>query len=177
MAKAKMKKSVIPAVLALAVIALLVLLLLACGLIAFLYFSPLETPEGGTGNGGPETGGQLGGGAGAGGNATPPANMTNLSQEDLELWNDITEQNVESACLKRAKEEAGSSAGLVYSCDCEEAAGAARKTYSCDIGTADPLTRYFVNIDCFLEGRACTVESNYGTETVTFGELGAWYEE
>jgi hypothetical protein len=97
-----------------------------------------------------------------------------VSQEDLALWNNITESNVEAACLARAKEEAGTSAAMVYSCACEESISDGRKTYACDISTADPFTQYFANIDCFLDAKACTVETNYGTATVTFQQLREW---
>ena len=99
-------------------------------------------------------------------NQTPP-----MTQEDLETWNMINVQNVETACLQTAREQAGSSAGLVYGCDCDETVRADQKTYDCDISTGDPFTQYFANIDCFLVRRECDVETNYGSHVVTFEYL------
>ncbi|NYZ73897.1 hypothetical protein H0O00_02030 [Candidatus Micrarchaeota archaeon] len=146
---------------------LLLFLFLGCGIMVLLFY-----PENGAGGG---TGGQANGTNGTANGTVTPQNTT-LSQEDLALWDNITKQNVEQACLRIAKDEAGPDADKVYSCGCEESAGSERKVYICDIDTADPLTAYFVNLDCLLGQRACAVESNYGTTTVTFGELRAWYE-
>jgi hypothetical protein len=97
-----------------------------------------------------------------------------VSAEDLALWNMISIDNVETACLAKAKEQAGASANLVYSCSCDETATTARKTYGCDISTADPFNEYFANIDCFLTDKACSIETNYGPLTITFEELRSY---
>lgn len=161
------------AVLALGVIILFLLLLFGYGIMAYLLYNPSASQiEDGTGNQTTETGA-------VGKVWTDKNTTTSINMKDIMLWDNITNENVETACLRRAKEEAKSSAAFVYSCVCKEGttAAAARKTYSCDISTADPFARYFVNIDCFFEERVCTVRSNYGTEIVTFDELRAWYAE
>ncbi len=169
----KVKNSNIPAALTLGLILLLFLLVLACGAIALLFFYPQFQPGPPAGGGTNATANQSGSGGALPGsqNASGGGYPENVSAEDLQVWNNITVANAESVCLQKAKEEAGASAALVYSCQCSGTEGAARKTYSCNIATADPTTRYFVNIDCYLEGKACTIEYNYGTETVTFDEL------
>ncbi|MEW6036628.1 MAG: hypothetical protein AB1529_08515 [Candidatus Micrarchaeota archaeon] len=152
-----------------AVIVIIFFLLLTCGIVALLFIIPQPASVG------PSQPNQTG----PPGNATPPpgGNGTgqNISGEDLALWDLITPANVEDACLRRAREEAGESAELVYSCSCTESLSPGRKTFACDIDTADPFTRYFANVDCFLDGAACTIETNYGTKTVTFAELAEWY--
>ena len=105
----------------------------------------------------------------------PPANVPNISAEDLSFWESITIENVQIACLAKAREEAGDNADLVYGCICTESASSSRKRYECDIRTADPFTDYFADIDCSLDGRMCSVESNYGTSDLTFAELMQYY--
>ncbi len=153
---------------AIAVLVIFFFLLLTCGIVALLFLIPQPASVG------PSQPNQTG----PPGNATPPpgnATGQNVSGEDLALWDLITAENVEDACLRRARDEAGDSAELVYGCDCTESASEGRKTYSCDIETASPFTKYFANVDCFLDGAACTVETNYGTQTVSFAELAEWY--
>ena len=143
-------------------IIILSLLVLSCAVIGILlFFQPAETA--------PEPPEQ----PPAQGNGTepPPQNQTGPEPEDLEVWNQITRTRVEDVCLDKAKEEAGSSAGLVYSCECSESVSAQRKTYGCEIRTADPFTEYFANVDCFLQEKACSIETNYGVTTLTFEEL------
>lgn len=104
-----------------------------------------------------------------------PLDTSNVSSEDMARWERITLDSVEDGCLRVAKDEAGSSASLVYGCTCDETLGSGRKTYSCDISTADPFTRYFANIDCLLVDSACSIETNYGVTTQTFQEMDEWY--
>ncbi|MFH0737456.1 MAG: hypothetical protein V1827_02070 [Candidatus Micrarchaeota archaeon] len=157
--------------LAIAAIVIFTIIALMCGIIAVLFLLPSEsavvTPGGGET---PDNGSQ--GTPGDGGTGIPGGNAT---AGDLALWDMINMENVEQACLMKAKEEAGENAGLVYSCDCEETISSGRKTYGCAIDTADPFTEYFANIDCFLADEACSIETNYGTSTVTFEELQDWY--
>lgn len=152
---------------------LVFLLFASCAIIAYLALA--QPAEGGDEGTAPDGSGASGGTD----NETAPAGeptRPNATSEDLGLWNNITEANVEAACLRIARDEAGSSANLVYGCDCEGEAGLDRKTYSCSISTADPFTDYFANVDCFLEDSACTVETNYGTLDVTFDEIRKWSE-
>ncbi|MEW6723001.1 MAG: hypothetical protein AB1324_07090 [Candidatus Micrarchaeota archaeon] len=145
-------------------IIVLSLLVLSCAVIGILLFSqPAETgvaPE-------PEPGPP---GTAGNGTEAPPLDKP-VPPEDLEIWNQITRGKVEDVCLEKAREEAGSSADLVYSCECSGSETATRKTYGCGISTADPFTEYFANIDCFLDERACSIETNYGVTTLTFDEL------
>ncbi|MCI0503338.1 hypothetical protein L0Y65_01350 [Candidatus Micrarchaeota archaeon] len=157
--------------------AILLLFVFSCGLVAILFFgsSPPILGAGGPQNG---TGGASSGSTPNGGEGGPIYHNTttgNISAEDMSLWNSIDTANVQTACLARAKEEAGSSAAMVYSCTCDESATATKKSYECDIRTADPITKYFANIDCSLAARSCSVETNYGTASVGFDELRAYY--
>jgi hypothetical protein len=63
----------------------------------------------------------------------------------------------------------------VYDCECKETVSPQRKTYGCEIDTADPFSEYFANIDCFLLGRACSLETNYGTQVISFEQLREFY--
>jgi hypothetical protein len=150
-------------------LALIVLLLFSCAVIGLLVLWPAQEEPAGPAGGQTAPPGAQGGNQT---NVTPPAGP---SQADLEIWQKITNDNVEQACLSQARKEAGPSADLVYSCACEETDTDGRKTFACNIDTADPLTRYFANIDCYLDARACTVETNYGTQTVGFDQLQNWY--
>jgi len=153
------------------IIVLLVFLVAACAIIAILYLIP-PADGGGTGPGGT-------GGPGTGGNGSISLNTTagNISAEDMALWDSITLSNVQAACLQKAKEEAGGSASMVYTCACVEDAQAIKKSYKCEISTADPFTEYFANIDCMLVERSCVVETNYGKATVSFIELRGYYTQ
>lgn len=96
----------------------------------------------------------------------------NASTEvDLTLWNNITKENVEEACLNQAKNFAGAQSWAVKNCKCDETATDNRKTYSCVIGTMDVTTKYFANIDCFLTDQNCMIQTNYGSQTITFEQL------
>ena len=149
------------------VAALLALLLLGCLVIGLglLFFLPAEGPQPDTPPGPP---GSLPPGT--------PGNETNqtdggLSKEDLETWNMITKQKVESICIQKAKQEAQGNAGFVYGCTCDETVRTERKTYACDIDTADPFTQYFANVDCYYVGAYCVIETNYGKDSYTFAQL------
>ncbi|MFH0884395.1 MAG: hypothetical protein V1861_01670 [Candidatus Micrarchaeota archaeon] len=152
------------AILLAGIIILLFFLTAACGILAYLYLSP-STDGDGTGPGG------------NGGSISLNTSTTNISAEDMALWDSIILANVETACLQRAKEEAGASAGMVYSCACEETVQPLIKSYKCEISTADPLTEYFANIDCMLDNKSCTVETNYGKTDVPFSELRTYYSQ
>ena len=92
-------------------------------------------------------------------------------------WAKITMDKVEEICLDEAKREAGRSAWAVKDCLCEELTSNGMKQYYCDVYTLDPSgTAYWVKLSCFLEGRTCNVQSNYGTETLTFEELEERYD-
>ena len=162
----KVKDSIL---LAAGIISVLLLLFLACGLVTVLFLVDengditVTIPDSPTAPTEPSS------------PVDEPVDTTNVSSDDLERWNRITLANVEDGCLKVAKDEAGGSASLVYDCECEETVDSSRKTYSCDIDTADPFTRYFANIDCFLEDTACSIETNYGLVTLTFQEMDEWY--
>ncbi len=117
--------------------------------------------------------------AGNGGGGVPHQVISgeiNVSGEDMELWSQINEESVEVACLQRAKEEAGASADLVFSCECEGDEGPLSKSFDCSIETADPLTAYFADIDCSLAASSCRVETNYGTANVSFREIREYME-
>ncbi len=96
---------------------------------------------------------------------------TEITSKDLEFWTNITKKNVETICLKQAKEEAGDKYWAVKSCACNETSIEGRKTYSCDIDTLDPTTNYFANIDCFFKDKSCIIESNNDKTTMTFQDL------
>jgi hypothetical protein len=96
----------------------------------------------------------------------------NTTDYDLVIWGKINKGNVESICLTKAKEQAGQDAKLVYQCNCAEQVGQNLKMYRCDIETADPFTKYFANIDCYLDRKECDVETNYGTQVLSFSQLG-----
>lgn len=92
-------------------------------------------------------------------------------------WAKITTDKVEEVCLDEAKREAGRSAWAVKDCLCEELTSNGMKQYYCDVYTLDPAgTAYWVKLSCFLEGRTCTVQSNYGTQTLTFEEFEERYD-
>jgi hypothetical protein len=154
-----------PVIALLAFAAVFLFSFLACGTMAYLLgIGAEETPPGNETRPPPvadETPGN--------GTETPPG--LNVSGEDLETWEDITTSNVERACLEKAREEAGSSASLVYFCECTETDGELVKSYGCDIATADPFTDYFADITCTLETKMCTVVSNYGQANVSFAEI------
>ncbi len=166
-------KNELSAILMVGILLLVFFLLAACAIIAFLYIYPSETEEGEVP---PEGGGT---------NETLPQNGTiglntsasNISAEDMALWESINTPNAEAACLIRAREEAGASADLVYNCECSENASTLKKSYECIINTADPFTLYFANIECILEESACIVETNYGTTNVSFSELREYFGE
>lgn len=159
--------------------AILLFLLFSCALIAMIYLytapSGAVTPAGGTGSDGTGNGGT---GSGSGnGSISLNTTSTNISAEDMSLWASIDTGNVQTACLMRAKDEAGTSANMVYSCTCNESAGSLMKQYDCTIRTADPFTIYFANIRCSLADRSCSVETNYGTTNVSFTELRSYYSD
>lgn len=151
-----------------AIFILFILLLMACGIIAYLVLGSEETPQVTPGqNQTNQT------------NNTPPSNETspaNASGSNLSTWNLISKSNVEKACLTKAKEEAGTSADLVYSCACEADENASIKKYTCDIRTADPFTKYFANIDCALTTKKCSIETNFGKADITFEDLKELYD-
>lgn len=167
-------KNELPIMLMIGILILIFVLVFACGIIAYLYLSPAPDggltqppePDGGTSPGGVQ-------------NNTIELNTTetNISGDDMALWDSITLPNVEAACLIKAREEAGASADFVYNCDCDETASPLQKSYVCTINTADPFTLYFANIDCFLDESICSVETNYGINNVSFTELRDLYEE
>jgi hypothetical protein len=150
-------------------IILLFFLVAACGILTYLYLSPSP------GSGGPGQGGNGGTGNNNSGGISLNTTTTNISAEDMGLWDSITLSNVQAACLQKAKEEAGGSASMVYTCACTEAAQPLVKSYECSIETADPFTEYFANIDCLLDRRTCVVETNYGSTNVSFSELRGYY--
>ncbi len=93
-----------------------------------------------------------------------------------ETWAKITKNRVEDICLGEAKAEAGDRAWAVRKCLCEEVVGDGMKQYYCDVFTFDPSgTKYYIRITCFLSGRTCTIQSNLGTETLTFEQLEQMY--
>jgi len=106
-------------------------------------------------------------------NITP---ALNVSEADLALWGNITRRNVEAACLDAAREEAGSEAWGVYDCLCIENANETVKFYDCTVNTVDSTTDYFARINCALADKYCVVETNYGTQNVTFEELKEKYD-
>jgi hypothetical protein len=155
-------------VIAVFIVMVFLLLILGCAIIALLIY-PAQSDNQSTGT---QNTAQAGNGSSAG---QINYSALNISQENIELWHNITKQNVEQACLTKAKEEAGpSKAGLVFGCTCTESTVANRKTYNCNIATADPFTRYFVNIDCLIETQKCTLSSSQGTQTVTFTQIREW---
>jgi len=169
------KKGPMPAIYIVGLVAALLVLVFSCGLIALALFFGAP-PDGGTaGNGTPDYGSQNA--SSGNGSIALNTSSSNISAEDMSTWNSITIANVQQACLMRAKEEAGPSADMVYSCTCEESATAIQKRYDCAIRTADPFTDYFANIGCSLSARACSVETNYGTTNVSFGELRSYYSD
>ncbi len=152
----------------LAVAAVIILLaVLACGLTALALFylapsqpQPAPAPQQ---NGTPQPQ-----------PAAPPGNES-INPQDYALWVMITNSNVESACFEKAKEEAGSNAWAVKGCTCVESAGPEQKQYTCSIETLDPSGNYFADISCSLAAAMCTVDTNYGTQNVTFGQLRQLY--
>lgn len=146
--------------------AIVVLVLLGCLIVGAIIFLILPSqPEGGPS----VPPGQQPPGQNVSGNGT---NATGgMSQEDLETWQSISKENVEDICLRTAKQEAGTSSSMVYGCDCDEIVRADQKSYDCSISTADPFTEYFAKIDCFLVGRYCDIETNYGKGRYTFQQL------
>lgn len=103
-----------------------------------------------------------------------PQNQTQQpepTEVDLTLWNNITKENVEEACLNQAKNFAGAQAWAVKNCKCDETETDNRKTYVCVIGTMDVTMKYFANIDCFLSDKTCMIQTNYGSQTITFEQL------
>jgi hypothetical protein len=176
----KAKKGPLPSMMIMAgVAAILLFLMFSCAIIAMIYLytapSGAVTPPGGTGSG--ETGNGSQGTGSGNGSITLNTSSSNISAEDMSLWASIDTGNVQTACLVRAKDEAGSSADMVYSCTCNESAATLVKQYDCTIRTADPFTRYFANIRCSLADRSCAVETNYGTSNVTFSELRSYYSD
>ncbi len=174
----KAKKGPLPATMIIAgVAAILLFLLFSYAIIAMIYLytapSGAVTPIGGAGSGGTGNGGN---GTGSG-SISLNTSSSNISAEDMSLWASIDTGNVQTACLMRAKDEAGSSADMVYSCTCNESSGSLVKQYDCTIRTADPFTRYFANIRCSLADRSCSVETNYGTTNVSFTELRSYYSD
>ncbi|MFH1327879.1 MAG: hypothetical protein ABIH76_03385 [Candidatus Bathyarchaeota archaeon] len=110
------------------------------------------------------------------GTIVDPQNQTivpdnNATDIDLEFWMNITNDNVETACLNQAKNFAGAQAFAVTKCECEETVSEERKTYGCSIKTLDITQQYFANIDCFLLDNACMIQTNYGSQTITFEQL------
>lgn len=137
--------------------------LLACGAVSLLVIFLLPAPDDGNVDNAPvppdATGPEI---------VPPPPNA---SSEDLVIWSKINRKNVEMICLEKAREEAGSSAGLVYSCKCVDIEKPGIKSYRCDIETADPITAYFANIDCHLDREECDIETNYGFQKLNFTQL------
>lgn len=170
-----MSENAVPAMLMVGILLIIFILLAACAIIAFMYLS--AAPEGGAVT--PQGGGQSGTGNTSDGSGAIDHNTTsiNISGDDMALWDSISVKNVETACLIKAKEEAGSSASMVYACECVEEATALSKNYECSIDTADPFTEYFAEIGCSLEKRACIVETNYGTANVSFSELRDYFSD
>ncbi len=149
---------------------LILLLVLACGLAALALFylsSSQPQPQNATS---PQQNAT---------NATQPPTTQpgneSISAEDFALWMLINKANVESACYTKAREEAGSNAWAVKGCTCQETATPERKQYACTIATLDPTGNYFANIDCSLPSAICQVDTNYGSQNVTFGELRQLY--
>lgn len=91
-------------------------------------------------------------------------------------WAKITTSKVEEICTAEAKKAAGDKAWAVRYCTCTELVGNDMKQYYCDVFTVDPSgTEYFVKISCYIAGQTCTIQSNVGTETVTFEQLEEMY--
>lgn len=101
---------------------------------------------------------------------------TQISPEDLARWERIDKQSVENACITGVKEEAGANAWAIKDCNCNETLSEGQKQYDCDIVTLDPSgKRYFLLVDCTLSLVSCTIQSNYGTQTLAFQELEQRY--
>lgn len=91
-------------------------------------------------------------------------------------WAKITTSKVEDICTVEAKKAAGDNAWAVRYCTCSELVSTDMKQYYCDVFTVDPSgTEYFVKISCYLAGQTCTIQSNIGSETVTFEQLEEMY--
>ncbi len=91
-------------------------------------------------------------------------------------WAKINTEKVEEICTAEAKKAAGDNAWAVRYCTCTELVSNDMKQYYCDVFTVDPSgTEYFVKISCYLAGQTCTIQSNIGTETVTFEQLEEMY--
>jgi hypothetical protein len=168
-----------PALMIVGAIAAALLLAFSCGLFALLLVGNQEPGQEGNE---PAANGSANASAQGGGNESPNISLntseSQISAEDMSLWNSITVANVQGICLAKAKEEAekeGVDRDMVFSCLCEGQATSTVKSYECDIRTADPFTRYFANIDCSLTALSCSVETNYGTQDVPFSELRSYY--
>ncbi|MFN7990779.1 MAG: hypothetical protein U0R44_01335 [Candidatus Micrarchaeia archaeon] len=145
--------------------AAIILAIAACGLLAFLFFSSQPAPPSPQQN---HTNTSFN-------SSNQSGNGSTISEQDFSLWLLIRKDNVESACLQKAREQAGSQAWGVNACTCKETITPETKSYKCDIDTADPTTRYFADIDCSLVSRNCRVVTNFGSQNVTFEQLGQWY--
>lgn len=157
-------KDILPALAIIA--ALLLLLFLSCAAMVALLLLP------GNGGGQPSPGpaGPSANGTANNSGEVPAINITS------DIWDSITNQNVEIACLMAARDAAGANAWAVQGCSCVETANATTKNYDCDIATLDPSgTRYFAMINCFNTSEICTIETNYGIQNITFDELAGMF--
>lgn len=99
--------------------------------------------------------------------ANPSANST-LEQQ----WALITKQNVESACLSSARQEAkakGYPESVVFSCSCTAQESDGYKSYGCTISALDGS--HTLTAACTKSGQSCVIDSEQGTVTYTFDEL------
>ena len=108
---------------------------------------------------------------------TPPNPFANITppKNDSDVWQMINKDTVDAACLEAAKAEAGQAAWVIKGCNCSESATADRKTYDCII-PAGPLN-YAARLDCNRTERICSIESELGSDNISFDDIISFYQQ
>lgn len=104
-------------------------------------------------------------------NASLPLNSSPPDKTEQD-WAMITKANVEGACLAAAKKEAtaqGYSEGVVFGCACSAQESGTAKSYGCSVSALDG--GHPVGINCTKSEKACTINTQAGNATYTFGQL------
>lgn len=109
-------------------------------------------------------------------NNTAPTINTSVSPTlgSALFWQLITKATVENVCLTAAKKTAvaeGYNADVVSGCSCTSNETQDIKSYACQITALDGT--HGANITCSNIQQTCSIETQHGTETYTFGELTA----
>ena len=104
-------------------------------------------------------------------NASPPGDVS-TPDSIAQAWAMISKGYVEGACITQARlaaEAQGFGDSVVNGCSCIAQESASAKSYLCSVSALDG--NHAVSISCTKSDERCSISSEYGNFTYTFGQL------